>query len=268
MQSVEVASELTGAVRYVVGSEQIEEDYLGLPYRAWLPRLNGSAPLPPAPACPPADAACRAAAALPDLLGARAVVESLTRDRGVPAEGGERGAPTERYTLSTLDEAALARDLLPALRHLSATVADFARADDLRRVGLQVLLGPDRGPVRGTPGFRGGTRDLGMFLDRLASQVSREPGAAGTAAQQGVLDAVAAVKAALGRAVVASSFGPRYRTLDYAPMAGVSLWLPHDGADLEARAGFFQSCALWRTPAGEPAFRTFLDRIFAPADRP
>jgi hypothetical protein len=153
---------------------------------------------------------------------------------------------------------------LPSLRRLSAAVEEFVCADDLRRIGLQVLLGPDRGPVRGTPSFRGGTRDLGMFLDRLASQVSREPGAAGTAAQQGVLDAVAAVKDALGRAVVASSFGPRYRTPDHAAMAGVSLWLPHDGPDLDARATFFQTSALWRTPTGEPAFRAFLDRIFAP----
>src|SRR5262249_28370064 len=98
----------------------------------------------------------------------------------------------------------------------------------------------------------------------LASQAIREPGAAGTEGQRHVLDAVATARAALHRAVIAASFGPAYRTGDSTAMAGVSLWLPHDGAELADRAPFFAGSALWRTPPGEPAFRAFLDRIFAP----
>src|SRR6185295_4049032 len=37
MQSIEVAGELTSVARFVVGSEQTEDDYVGLPYRAWIP---------------------------------------------------------------------------------------------------------------------------------------------------------------------------------------------------------------------------------------
>lgn len=279
MQSVEVAGELASAARYVVGSEQIEEDYAGLPYRAWLPLLNGSAPAPPAAAsCPPGDAVCRAVAALPALQDALAApsttggdppsppprASAAARDPGLPPEVGESPAPTERYTLSVIDEAALDRDLVPALRRLSFSIEAYTREDDLRRIGLQVLLGADRGPLRGTPGFRGGTRDVGMFLDRLAAQVTREPGAAGTPGQTGVLEAVAAVRGALRRAVIAASFGPRYRTPEYAGMAGLSVWLPHDEAELRARAAFFAPAAPWRTSAGEASFRAFLERVFTP----
>jgi hypothetical protein len=179
-------------------------------------------------------------------------------------EDREDAARRSRYTVSVLDEAALAQGVLPALRRLSAAIDAYAREDDMRRIGLQVLLGPDRGPLRGTPGFRGGTRDVGVFLDRLAGQVRREPGAEGTAGQKAVLDAVEAARAVLRRAVVASSSGPWYRGPEWAGMAGVSLWLPHDPAELRARSDFFASAALWRSPPGEPSFRAFLDRTFAP----
>jgi hypothetical protein len=267
MQSVEVAAELSASARYVVGSEQIEEDYAPLPYRAWLPILNGTAPARPVAACPTGDAACQAAAVLPSLQGALAAPSAAARDPSLPAEAGESAAPGERYTLSTIDEAALDRDLIPALRRLSTAIDAYAREDDLRRIGLQVLLGPDRGPLRGTPGFRGGTRDVGMFLDRLSAQVTREPGAAGTPGQKGVLEAVEAARSALGRAVIAASLGPRYRAPEYAGMAGVSVWLPHDEGELRARGGFFAPAAPWRASAGEASFRAFLDRIFT-APRP
>jgi hypothetical protein len=273
MQSVEVAGELGVAARYVVGSEQVEEEYVGLPYRTWLPLLNGSAGMPaPPPSCPPADAACAAAAAVPDLEGALSAATGSARAPSLPGEGREDAAPSERYTVSVLDEAALAQGVLPSLRRLAAAIDAYAREDDMRRIGLQVLLGPDRGALRGTPDFRGGTRDVGVFLDRLAGQVGREPGASGSAGQKGVLDAVEAVRASLRRAVIAHSVGPRYRGLEWAGMSGVSLWLPHDAAELKARGDFFASAALWRTPAGEPSFRAFLDHVFAPPsggrDRP
>jgi len=267
MQSIEVAGELGAVARYVVGSEQIEEDYVSLPYRAWLPLLNGSAPLPPPPAaCPTADAACRVVAALPDLEGALAATTGSARavEGELPAAAREDPSPGDRYTLSVLDEAALERDLLPSLRRLSAAIEAYVREDDLRRIGLQVLLGLDGGRIRGTPAFRGGTRDVGVFLERLAAEVQREPGAAGSAGQRGVLDAVEAARTSLLRVVIAASFGPRYRTPDYAGMAGVSVWLPHDQADYQARLDFFLGAALYRVPPGEPAFRGFLDRIFAP----
>jgi hypothetical protein len=119
--------------------------------------------------------------------------------------------------------------------------------------------------VRGTPGFGGGTRDIGVFLTRLEAEVKREPGAAGSPGQAGVLRAVDAVRAALGRVVIAASFGPYYvRSVDDAGAVGLSVWLPHDETEYRARLGFFAPAALYRTPLGEPSFRGFLDRVFAP----
>lgn len=230
MQSLEVAGALSAVARYVVGSESIQEDYVGLPYRGWLPVLNGSAPLPVTRSCLRDDAACNAAAAL---VGA-----------------GRSGA---RSTLSALDEEALAGALVPAMGRLSAAIDAYLREDNLRRIGLRALLGADRGALGGTPELGLGTRDVGVFLERLAAQVTREPGARGSLGQRGVLEAVKAARAALGRAVVAVELGWR----DASPgMAGVSLWLPRDGEEYRAHRG----------RDGGPSFAGFLERVFAPPD--
>jgi hypothetical protein len=258
MQSVEVAGALAGVARYVVGSEQIEEDYVGLPYRSWLPALNGTAPPPPAAApCAPADVACLAAAVLPSLHRAAA-------ERSAAGAPGVVTSTSDGYTLSAVDEAGLSRELVPSLRRLGAALDAYQRADDLRRIGLQVLLGEEHGELRGTPGFRGGTRDLGVFLDRLAAQVQREPVARDPASASAVLSAVGAVRAALGHAVLAATFGPRYRAPGFASMAGLSLWLPRDAADYRDRVAFFAPSVLYQAPPGEPSLRGFLDRLFAP----
>src|SRR5262249_17238844 len=157
------------------------------------------------------DDVCRAAAALPALQGA-----------------ATDPAPTERYTLSVIDEGALDRELTPALRRVGAATDAYLREDPLRAIGVKLVLDLDHGPLHGTPGFRGGTRDIGMLLSRLQEQVGREPDAAGKPGTQGLLDAITAARAALKHAVVASSFGARYRAPAYAPMGGLSLWVPHD----------------------------------------
>jgi hypothetical protein len=250
MQSIEVAAELDGAARFVVGSEQIEEDYVGLPYGTWLPLLGGSAAFPAvSSACAADDLACRAAAALPDLQ--RAAAES----------GADPQHASDGFTLSTVDEAALTREALPAMRRLAGAIDAYLAEDPLRRAGLEALLGPDHGPLRGTPSFRGGTRDIGAFLARLDKQIAREPGAAGTRGQKGVSDAIAAARVAIGRAVIAASFGARLRAKGSDPFAGLSVWLPRDAQD-RARVDFFATSALYRSPAGEPSFRAFLDRLF------
>jgi hypothetical protein len=244
MQSVEVAGELAGAARFVVGSEQIEEDYLGLPYRTWLPLLNGSTPLPPAPTCAADDVACRAAAALPPSLRAEV-------DRGAAAPG---------FTLAAVDQTALAADLVPALRRLAAAMEAYVAEDDLRRIGLQVLLGVDRGATRGTPGFRGGTRDVGLFLARLVAEVERQPGGA-SAGRAALLGAAQAARTALGRSVLSAAFGARYASPGFEGLAGLSVWLPHDVDEYRGRAWFFAPSVLHRE---SPSFRGFLERIFAP----
>jgi hypothetical protein len=241
MQSVEVAGELAGAARYVIGSEQKEEDYVGLPYATWLPMLNGSAALPVSPACAPSDAACHAAAALP----------------------GAQHAATEApgYTLSTVDEAALTAELVPALRRLGAGIDAWVREDVSRSIAVRVLLGVGRDATHGTPGFCGGARDVGVFLERLKTEIARQPDAGATATYRDLLKAAGAARAALGKAVIAASFGARYHAAGFDGMAGVSVWLPYDADEARGRARFFAPSVLDRE---SPSFRGFLERVFAP----
>ena len=246
MQSIEVAGELAGAARYVVGSEQIEEDYVGLPYRSWLPLLNGASPLPESSRCDASDVACRAAAALPP----------AQRD-----EAAKRAATSPGFTLSTVDERALAADLVPAMRALGSAIDAYMREDDLRRISLMVLLGADRGPTRGTPAFHGSTRDIGVLLDRLEASALRQPRAAAAPAHDALLAAVRDARAALGDAVIATSLGARYGTVGFEGMAGLSVWLPRDADEHRRRASFFAPSSLDRK---SPSFRGFLDRLFAP----
>lgn len=262
MQSLEVAAELTPVSRYIVGSEQIE-DYLGFPYRTFLPRLNGTAaPLPSPPGCAERDSACRAAALLPAL------------QREAFAEGGlyARASPeaSETFTLSALDTAALEGALRPALGELSGAIAAYVREEPLRRIDLQVLLDVPRtvsGPGHGTPGFLGGTRDLGVFLSGLRASVQEDaelsPEGLSPAAAR-LARAVDATEAALHRTVLAAAFGARYQTERYAGMAGVSVWLPHNGPELERRIDFFASSRLYALPRpGAIAWQSWLEAVFS-----
>jgi hypothetical protein len=245
MQSIEVAAELSGVARFVVGSEQIEEDYLGLPYGSWLPAINGAAPLAETTRCDASDVACRAAAALP--LAQRSEVD-------------RSAAPSAGFTLSSVHERALTTDLVPAMRELGAALDAYMREDDLRRIGLLVLLGDDRGPTRGTPAFRGGTRDLGVLLGRLEQSALRQPHATPSPAHDALLAAVRDTRAALGKAVIAAALGERYRAVGFEGMAGLSVWLPRDADEHRRRARFFAPSLLDRE---SPSFRGFLDRLFA-----
>ena len=246
MQSIEVAGELASAARYVIGSEQIEEDYVGLPYRTWLPMLNGTARLASSPRCERGDVACDAAAAI-----APAMRDELART----------GAAAPGLTLSALDEATVRSDLVPSLRALGAAIEVYLGEDDLRRIALSVLLGAERGPTRGTPSFRGGTRDVGVLLERLEAAVKRQARTPPSAAEVALLAAVASARGALGRAVITSAFGARFAAPGHEGMAGVSLWLPRDADEMRARAGFFAPSVLHR---GSPSFRGFLDKLWAP----
>jgi hypothetical protein len=263
MQSIEVATELAGVSRYVVGSEQIE-DYLGLPYRTLLPRLNGTAaPAPPAPECAEPDAACRAARLFP----------ALQREAFAPGGLYARVSPeaAETFTLSALDAGALTSALRPALLELSAAITAYVREEPLRAIDLQVLLDVPRGgagPGNGTPGFLGGTRDVGVLLAKLRDLLREEAGGSPEGATPGAVRltrAASAVEAALDRAVLAAAFGARYDAERYAGMAGISVWLPHDAAELERRLDFFASSRFYAAPApGAIGWQGWLEAVFAP----
>ena len=273
MQSLEVATELADVSRYVVGSEQIE-DYLGFPYRTFLPALNGTAPAPPAPAaCPQADAACGAAAMLP----------RLQRDAFLPGGLYAEVSPeaAEGFTLSAVAAGALTREVHPAMHRLGAAIAAYVREDPLRGIDLQVLLDVPRSLGAGTPGFLGGTRDVGVFLAGLRELVEEEAkrNAEGpTPAVTRLLQAITSARAALGKAVIAAALGEEYEEDRYTGRLGASVWLPHDEQELAARLSFFASSRFYDQPqapqgaasASPPdgPWRTWLELLFTPPEPP
>lgn len=274
MQSVEVLSELGGVARYAIGSEQIE-NYLGLPYRLLLPRINNTGPPPPQADCAESDSACRFASLIPGEMA-----RSL-RPGGLYAEV----APLAREPLteSTLDLTATGRLLLPALRRLSAALTLWIAEDPLRKITLQDVLLPPQGPglrmaLRRTPDFQGGMRDVGVLLDRLQRTVEAELGApprttetteppGPPAAGPKVLAAITAVRGALRQTVLMAAFGTRYQTEEYAGMAGVSIWVPITGDDYQRRGDFFAASHLYAAPpaarqGSELPWRTWIETLY------
>jgi hypothetical protein len=274
MQSVEVLAELGGVARYAIGSEQIE-NYLGLPYRLLLPRINGTGgtgPPPPQADCAESDSACRFASLVPGEMA-----RSL-RPGGLYAEI----APDAREPLteSVLDLTETGRLLVPALRQLSAALTLWIAEVPLRKITLQDVLLPPQGPgslgaLRRTPDFQGGMRDLGVLLDRLHRTVEAELGAppgmtetpGGTGAGQKVLAAIAAVRSALGQTVLMAAFGTRYQTDEYVGMAGVSIWVPITGDDYQSRGDFFAASRLYAEPSSarqavEQPWRAWLETLY------
>lgn len=257
MQSAEVAGELAGAARYLIGSEQIA-DYAGLPYERFLPRLNGTGERLAATGCAADDDACAAARLLPGLAG-----EALRQGAG--ARPGVGPAAAETHTFSSLDGAAVRAHLLPSLRALGRALAAYLEEDPSRRGWLADLLGLPSGggwsALLRTPGFYGGTRDIGVFAERLRTEIARQEDGA-TPAGRASLRALDGVRAALDQTVVAASHGKGYDAQTHAGMAGVSVWLPADPADYHGRVGFFAASPLYKDDKKEGGWGGWLERVF------
>jgi hypothetical protein len=239
MQSVEVASELAPAARYIVGSEQVL-GFVGLPYRSVLPRVNGTFALPAETRCAAADGACRVAELLP----------KVQREAFGPGDSN-----LETFTLSTLDSRALRDELVGAARSLSAGIVAWLDEDPLNAIDLQELLATSDPGVgaRGSPGFFGAYRDFGTFLAGLSrSLVSESPATAA------LRRTTARARQALERAVVSAGFGTGYEGPEHEGKLGVSIWLPHDADEYRARAAFFSSSPFVRAGTGD-----WLARVFA-----
>jgi hypothetical protein len=254
MQTIEVGAELAGVVRYVGGAEA-KLAPVGLPYRLLVPRLNGSAPPPPAsPRCAAQDAACRFAVVLPALV-----------QRGLAPESELYGAPElsaearDNLTYSVVDAERLASGVVPAMHGLGAALLAYLReaphqADRAR--ALRDLLLPHRPSAVRPPfayAFPGGGRDIGSLLFLLRARLSGE--AERTAqglspAAASLLRAVDDTEAAVRGAVLASALGSRYADPEYSGMLGVSVWLPIDAGDHAAHARWFAAARSYRAPDG------------------
>ncbi|MEZ4471830.1 MAG: clostripain-related cysteine peptidase [bacterium] len=226
MQSLEVLTELADVARYVGGSEQVQP-YRGLPYAGILKRLRRP-PTDPVDGCADGDSPCRLARTV-----ASEQLQTLERDASVEAE------IRARFTYSVVDTSALRLRVLPAL-------ADFADA-----ASALIVQAPESSfgfatVLADTPGFLGGTRDLGAWLARVEGIEPARRGGAHAALHA----AARAAHYALDTAVVDRGLGKAYRADargEYVGMLGVALWLPVDQADRDRRLPFFAGSRLHRT---------------------
>lgn len=247
MQSVEVATELADAARFVAGSAQVQA-YQGLPYD----RLHRLLRAPPhrAPGCAFGDAPCAVARALPKMVG-----RSIEAGEG-PLEDEVR----QRYTFAVLDTAALRLRLLPALARLADAVAEAVERTPTAGLGLAFALAKSR-PV-GAPShdYLGGTRDLGAMLGVFEAEAGEAPE---------VARAARLARLALEDSVTGYALGAARRGEGYAGTRGVAVWLPFDRADLARRLCFFEGSRLHRTLGVAPGqrrgrWRRMLEAVLPP----
>lgn len=243
MQSVEVTAALADTARYIVGHEQIDP-YGGFPYDQVVARVLDP---PRAPACPAADAACRIAAGLPDLLFAPS---SLAGDG---------------FAASAVDTAPLARVLVPALERLGAALSAYLAEDPLRGSDLLARMASHL-PGEALPGFLGNTVDLGVLFARLEADARRELERGPTAATNTLLSALAEARDALAATVLDVAAGPAFTDDEaYAGTpgpAGLSVWLPRDPTSYHDRRAAFTSSPL-HDPPGPDLWLEWLDRLYA-----
>jgi hypothetical protein len=208
METLEIALELDGAAQYLIGSEQIEA-YAGLPYDRLLPWFHRGTD------------ARRIAADLPT-----AHLDSLAADP----------AAKETATSAALD-LARAGELLRALEDVAASLTAALDRDEMVAIDHAQALSS-----RGIPHFLGGTRDIGLFLQRARSLAAAET-------DEDLERAVARAETALEAAVVAAKLGDRYRGANYQGIAGISLWLPFDAEDFARRGPDYAASRVHR-PGG------------------
>lgn len=232
MQGIEVATELRETARYLIGSAYIQ-DFVGLPYRTLLRRLNTPSPERDAAA----DPARLVAAQIPPLFQ-----ESID-----PAKNPLRGQFTaelrKRFTLSALSTEALRRDLLPALAELGAAL-DAYEAEDLLHAGELLYI------IRERTGLYGSIQDLGAFLGALQEQLGPPTAATNKPpdATEPLRRALAKARDALATAVTAYAHGTDYRTDGLANfgLRGFSVWLPVSESDFRTRITDYRAAALYQ----------------------
>ncbi len=231
MQTIEVATELQDAARFIVSSAYLQ-DFVGLPYRALLAQLNSAGDAGP-------DPAQRVAALLPELYEA-----SLD-----PKENRLRGQLTaelrKRFTLSTVSTELLGRELLPALADLGTALLDYLNEDPLRVGDLHYIF-------REQTGLYGSIQDLGAFVGALQRQLAQRirQGAAAGPVSERLQQAAVRTQAALTAAVIAYRFGSDYKTDGQQSLGlrSLGVWLPVSASDFRTRIADYKTAALYSYP--------------------
>lgn len=217
MQSLEVMSQLTDNASYLIGSNQIQ-NYLGLPYRMILDRLNQGI------------GANGLAREIPNLTK-----ESWERG-GYQRQIDEKGFHT--FSLASLSSWHIDEIILPELNTFSQKLIQYLDEKVSRQSELMYL-------IENAPRFQGEMMDLSLFYGLVEKMLWLER-LAGEETQKSVelKKFLAYASEGIGQTVLNATFGPLYYEQDrLSPensyllgfFKGVSIWLPKSARHYELR---------------------------------
>lgn len=246
MQMVEVATELSGVARYIVGSAQIV-DYIGLPYRRILTEIEkGQGCSAGEQTTDDGDLPRRTACAIP------AFFKASMGAGGSPLMNQER---VNKFTMSVLSGRSTANALVPALSVFSDAMADYLlepghrrRAGEFRDLLEAKESGTGVGGAARATKYAG-SGDLMAHLWLFETAVDRQIVAAGAAtpAALKLKAAIQGARTALDRTTVRFALGELYShkglgdTTCSIPFRGVSAWFPSKHEYFRRRHDFRRS---------------------------
>jgi hypothetical protein len=249
MQMAEVATELRDSARFVISSAYLQ-DFVGLPYRALLARLNKSS----SPG-DDSDPARQLALSIPTLYA-----ESLDPARN-PLRGRIAAELRKRFTMSVVATDELRRDLLPALGELGTALDAYQAEDPLRTGDLRYLF-------EHQTGLYGSIQDLGAFLGALKAQLAERSsqGVATGPVSEKLQAAIVRARAALDGAVPAYRFGTDYQADGQSALGlrALTVWLPVSESDFRTRIADYRTSALYRYggDGGPGPWQRFIERLY------
>ena len=261
MQSIEVAQELVGVSRFIVGSAQIQP-FSGLPYRQLLHEINsGRFGMASGQSARNEDQAYLVARMLPALAAASLHGDGLQARLSAEA--------TKSFTLSALRSIDVNERLAPALHDVGRKLDASLAVAPLRAVQLGTR-------IQRLPSFLGGATDIGYFLTRmrdtlfvngwcrLADRDGEEVASCSDAPTTELLLSLGRAQQALAQSVVSAAYGDDYAPADnpsrMAGFAAVSVWLPRNDRDYANRIKDFSTSTFYKSGA----WSSFFSRIFSP----
>jgi hypothetical protein len=212
MQSLEVAMELSSTVNFMVGSVQVQ-DYLGLPYRKILDKLQER------------PSSYTMAKELPDL-----VAESYDPKTGY--QGKINPDAYNSYTVSSLALGQLNTSVREVLMKWADIFKDYLEEIPFRLNEMTFIL-------EQSPSFLGETRDMGLILGSIEKLLFEEKQRGlGTSLSSSLLAQTGLLLKSIVLTTLSYHYGPQYRTgpnslLGY--FKGLSIWLPQSSQLYNAR---------------------------------
>ncbi len=250
MQMLEVATEMSGAARFVVGSTQVQ-NFLGLPYRRLLYELNKGGFAGERAATRSDDEPYLMARMMPKLF------KASMAPNGLQGRIAPEGIKT--VTMSALSSDELRQTLFPALDRVARRMKEYLAEDPLRAMDVKFVL-------QKAPTFLGGAQEVGSFLTLVRTLVRDESETSGsqTPAAQALDQAAGDAKQALHRAVMAYALGTNYTTAESSMylmgFKAVSVWLPVSERDYAARIEDFTKSEFYRAL---PSWKAWLQALYA-----